>query len=117
MLRTSTYKFEDNTIFRVKAKKNDGTVLSYLNVTENTHSLEHISGCLSLETVLVGDANGDGDVDISDAVMVAQYVDTDMDVDINLRAADADGNGVVNHTDQVTIQEYLVHLYNFSDIQ
>lgn len=115
---TSTYKFEDNTIFRVKAKKNDGTILSSLNVTENSHSLEHISGCLSIETVLVGDANGDGDVDISDAVMVAQYVDSNMkDLDINLRAADADGNGVVNHTDQVTIQEYLVRLYNFSDIQ
>ena len=50
--------------------------------------------------------------------MVAQYVDSNKkDLNINLRAADADGNGVVNHTDQVTIQEYLVHLYNFSDIQ
>lgn len=114
---SSSWSFDALTCIRVKAKKTDGTVLASIDVDENSGSMEHSNKCLHVETVLVGDANQDGEVDISDAVMVAQYVNSSKEVDIDLRAADADGDGYVTDTDRVTIQEYLVRLYNFSDIQ
>lgn len=69
------------------------------------------------EVVLVGDANNDGKVALTDAVTISMWVRGNKSIkvgneigNINLKAADVDGNGVVNDADANLIQEYDVDL-------
>lgn len=71
-----------------------------------------VVGCkLFLGDFLPGDANGDGEVDLRDAVRVTQYYNG-WDVEINLAAADANGDGEIDLRDAVRITQY----YNGWDV-
>lgn len=60
---------------------------------------------------LLGDVNGNGEVNSTDAVLILQYVvDLITESDLNLAAADVNGNGEVNSTDAVLILQYVVGL-------
>ena len=63
------------------------------------------------DTLLLGDANLDGEVDIADATAIQRY-DTKMIElsDIALKLADVDGDGEVTIIDATFIQRFLVNL-------
>lgn len=69
---------------------------------------------LRIEAVLVGDANDDGSIDISDAITIIQYVNNPTGYPMNdenrRRAADVDGDGVITTNDADLIQRFLVQL-------
>ncbi len=61
-----------------------------------------------VETVK-GDADGNGEVDIDDALIVAQYdIGLVTSADLDLSMADVDGNGTVDIFDALRIAEYVV---------
>lgn len=60
--------------------------------------------------IIMGDLNGDGKVDITDATTLQRYL-AGMSVPyLNLDAADVDGDGKVNARDLTMIQRSLVHM-------
>ncbi len=54
-----------------------------------------------------GDANGDGNVDISDASAILRYLFTPGSIEPCRNNADADGNGILSITDAIRILNYL----------
>ena len=59
----------------------------------------------------IGDTNGDGSVNISDATEVQKHLAQLLTLSGDrLKAADADGDGVVNISDATHIQKYLAQL-------
>lgn len=61
--------------------------------------------------VLVGDANGDSNVDMSDAVMIMQFVSNPSNFqDINGYAADVNNDGVITDDDATLIQQYCLEI-------
>ena len=62
------------------------------------------------ETYIPGDANGDGEIDLTDAVLVFDYyMGEEMSDDFIEAAADFDGDGTVDLTDAVLIYEYYMN--------
>ena len=59
------------------------------------------------ETRLSGDANGDGMVDLFDALAILKY-DVGWDADVNLINADVNGDGAVDLFDALLILQYDV---------
>lgn len=81
---------------------------------------------VSEDIVLVGDANNTGAIDVSDAVLVAQYACGNLSgiaggftgLERFLKAADVDGNGYVNGYDRDLILKYNVgNINSFSQKQ
>ncbi len=61
--------------------------------------------------VILGDADGDGSVTISDATMIQKYLaEFDMPENFVLKACDADGDGRVTINDVTAIQKYLAEM-------
>ena len=58
------------------------------------------------EHVILGDANGDGSIDIRDVTAIQRHVSEYQNVN-SVKAADVDGNNVVNVQDATLIQRYL----------
>ena len=64
---------------------------------------------LNIETILTeGDVNGDGDVDIADAVCIVNHVVGKPNTSFNEDAADANGDGDIDIADAVHIVNYVV---------
>ncbi len=80
--------------------------------SENGHAYiaEQIINALTIidnRTGLLGDADGDGDVDSTDAMLVLQYDALLIDKDqLNLLVCDVDGDGDVDSTDAMLILQY-----------
>ncbi len=72
------------------------------------------SASLKIEAVLVGDSNGDGKIDMSDAVLIQQYITNPaqypIDDENRRRAADVDGDGVITTNDADMIQRFKLEL-------
>ena len=68
------------------------------------------------EVILVGDANGNGTVDLSDAILINMYKAGNISQIKNMkyfeRAADVNNDGVVNTADSVLIQDFTLHNIN-----
>ena len=68
------------------------------------------------EAILVGDANGNGTVDLSDAILINMYKAGNTSQIKNMkyfeRAADVNNDGVVNTADSVLIQDFTLHNIN-----
>ena len=74
-------------------------------------SLFAFGSTVSAATVLYGDANGDGVVNVGDAVMVSKYVSNTANLtDEQLTAADVNDDGSVNVGDAVLIARYSAGL-------
>ncbi len=58
------------------------------------------------ERVMLGDANGDGSIDIRDVTAIQRHASEYQNVN-SVKAADVDGNNVVNVQDATLIQRYL----------
>ena len=59
------------------------------------------------ETVLVGDANSDGNVDVLDAILIAHYANSWPDTELDTDAADIDRDGEINVLDAMLITRYV----------
>ena len=62
-----------------------------------------------LQTVVLGDTDGNGKIQTNDAKLVLQYV-VKMPVTLNLDAADVDGNGKIQTNDAKLILQYVVKI-------
>ena len=98
-----------------------GTYKNIKDMGDNTYRVTKITGETTItitteksettESYLLGDANGDGEVDTVDATIV-QRVATHLSVPFSekqLMCADIDGDGELTIVDVVFIQRYVVH--------
>lgn len=83
-------------------------LISFDSTAKNANGSKMAPSSISIEAVLVGDANDDGIVDISDVVAVQCYVANPTKYPLrNLRAADADGKDGITEADANMIQKYI----------
>ena len=99
--------------FAVVYIADDGTTTVIENATyENgilTLELDHFSIYAIVQDTLLGDVNGDGEVDTTDAYFIVMYYNEMMDLtEEQLAAADVNGDGDVDTTDAY----YIVLLYH-----
>lgn len=64
--------------------------------------------------ISMGDVNGDGTVNLKDAVMIRRYIAGNWDIDINEAVADVNGDGTVNLKDVVMIRRYIAGNWDVS---
>ena len=69
------------------------------------------------DTILYGDADGNGKVDMSDVNLMEQYIDGDAEAQAAIRFAEADVNvdSVVNSDDVALVKEYLAGNIQLTD--
>ncbi|MGN0476561.1 MAG: dockerin type I domain-containing protein [Ruminococcus sp.] len=58
------------------------------------------------QSILIGDVNGDGSVDVADATILQKYINKEA-VSINQEVADTNGDGKINIRDATQIQKYI----------
>ncbi|MDE6672197.1 MAG: dockerin type I repeat-containing protein [Ruminococcus sp.] len=80
-----------------------------------------VISCVSLASSAVPqhlkyDANGDGTVDIADAVYVLQYLNGVFEPS-NPEYCDVDGNGIVSYMDAYKIQCHCIGLLEVNDVE
>lgn len=87
-----------------------GTYYVYLVSEGKAFNAENYAAKFSYDQVWrIGDANGDGAVNIQDAVVILQYCVGNLSLDGSLKlAADANRDGVVNIQDAVIVLQYCV---------
>ncbi len=69
-------------------------------------------GVVTVDDYSYGDVNGDNIIDVSDVIVLRQYLAGGYGVDILLDAADVNGDGVVDVSDVILIRQYLAGGYN-----
>ena len=74
----------------------------------NYEITSYTGGILSIVTWILGDANGDGSVDIADAVCIVNHVVGKPNTTFIEAAADANGDGDIDIADAVHIVNYVV---------
>mgnify|MGYP002550276138 CR=1 FL=1 len=72
---------------------------------------------LAQDSILYGDADGNGKVDMSDVNLMEQYIDGDAETINSIHLADADVNAdnVVNSDDVALVKEYLAGNIQLTD--
>ncbi|MDE6729375.1 MAG: hypothetical protein K2J71_01185 [Oscillospiraceae bacterium] len=101
----------------VGAVSADGTVTNY-DVKANAGSVTIGDGSSDPKPTAgkKGDANEDGEVDISDVVLMNRvYVGVDKVTEQGLANADIDGSGKIELADSMNVLRYLVHLIDNLD--
>ena len=89
---------------------NDGelTISCYYDSYAYQFALDHSIPYILLDGVLLGDANGDGSVNINDVTTIQRYLaELESLEGIYLHAADANQDGTVDIADATTLQMYL----------
>ncbi len=88
-------------------------VIKYELTAKYSNGAEMSSNPITMDVVLVGDADGDGSITIDDAVSIIIYAANPSGYPLsNLRAADANGDGVVTEEDATMVQQYLAQIIN-----
>ena len=64
---------------------------------------------LTISNSIPGDANGDGDIDVTDIVTIANYILGRTSDTMDLAGADANGDGEIDVTDIVTVANIILH--------
>ncbi|MCL2153183.1 MAG: cohesin domain-containing protein [Oscillospiraceae bacterium] len=72
----------------------------------NLVSVNTQDGGVFVINYIYGDADGDGEVTLGDAIRIAQYING-WTLDIDIRAADVDGDGEVTLADAILIAQYI----------
>ncbi len=84
------------------------TIACYYGSCANEFAVAHNIPYILLDSVLLGDANGDGYVNISDVTDIQRAVaEIDTLDDLRKKAADVNGDGVVTIDDATILQMYL----------
>lgn len=103
---------EDTTVtFQVYPKELTVGQTYYVYISGSDRSLEKVGSYKAYSTVpyVLGDANGDNEVDVLDAVKILKcIVGNDSFVGAQEKAADANEDGSVDVIDAVTILKYIV---------
>ena len=105
--------------FKVKVKDgvtvNPGETLKAWLVREfiseengSSHSVEDLTFQIAVQNFLLGDASGDGKVDMNDALCILNYLMGNPPADFNEAAADVNGDGVVDIADAVQIVNMII---------
>ena len=63
---------------------------------------------LVISSFLLGDVNGDGKVDVSDYIGVANLIMGSIPAGLNVKAADIDGNGIIDVSDYIGVANYIM---------
>ena len=117
----SQNKTDSGTLAKLYFRIKGNALLSRVNISYNpenvfNNALQNQTFSIKNGWVLAGDAkigdtNGDGSVNISDATEVQKHLAQLLTLSGDrLKAADADGDGVVNISDATHIQKYLAQL-------
>ena len=80
---------------------------TYQGITPYTHGLYYNNRYYWHGTVRPGDANGDGEVNISDAVAIVNYILGNPSAGFNEAAADVNGDGKITISDAVAVVNML----------
>ena len=82
-------------------------------VGENNTSVAFMTyaGAVTIDEYSYGDVNEDGIVDVTDVILIRQYLAGGYGVEINLTTADVNVDGVVDVTDVILIRQYLAGGY------
>ena len=84
------------------------------NVTDGAQSYSGVTAEPTTETVdagIIGDVNGDGKVDVTDATLLQQYLAEMAELSpAQLAVADTNGDGKIDVTDATAIQNYIAEL-------
>ncbi len=70
--------------------------------------LSDVKSTLTLESYVVGDANGDGAVRVGDAISILNYIVGKVSDGFNEKAADANGDGAIRVGDVITVLNIIV---------
>ncbi len=70
--------------------------------------LSDVKSTLTLESYVVGDANGDGAVRVGDAISILNYIVGKVSDGFNEKAADANGDGSIRVGDVITVLNIIV---------
>ncbi len=95
-----TCNYQDNTVTEVDSA---GTILARYHTGDGPTAIAKYPGCF----VPVGDADGNGIVNISDGVYLIAYIFGGGGPPVNPDAGDADGNGLTNISDAVYLIAYI----------
>lgn len=71
------------------------------------HSIDCLSSTLNVVQCAIGDVNMDGEVDVADIVVTANYIMGDKTTVIFLDAADIDGDGIIDVADIVNLANLI----------
>ena len=105
--------------FAVKEGVSEGTypiTISYdedkydiMDVNMEIVHLDVVNGGVAVKDVIIGDADGDGEVTPRDRVILSRYLSNweGYAEKINLAAADTDGDGIITTRDRVVLSRYL----------
>ena len=61
------------------------------------------------EVVVKGDANGDGIVDVSDYIGIANYIMGNIPAGFNEQAADVNGDGIIDVSDYIGVANLILY--------
>lgn len=87
-------------------------VLSNVKLTETDiskfYETAYLKSTLTISSYIPGDINGDGKVDVSDYIGVANYIINDVPSGFIHNAADVDSNGIIDVSDYIGIANLIV---------
>ena len=117
----SQNKTDSGTLAKLYFRIKGNALLSRVNISYNPENVFNNAlqnqtfstknGWVLAGDAKIGDTNGDGSVNISDATEVQKHLAQLLTLSGDrLKAADADGDGVVNISDATHIQKYLAQL-------
>lgn len=80
-------------------------------IVKNANGNKMSPSSISIDVVLVGDADGDGMITVADASCIMSYVTNPEKNPLNNPyAADTDGDGFISNIDALRIQQYLARI-------
>lgn len=124
-VNSTTYKTTADDItgaYSVSVSALNGTDAVTVTATKNGIASEKTSttvnqGGVIIDERIVGDVDGDGEVKLMDALIVARYnVGLETLTGLSLKAADVTGDGKANLSDAITIQKYVAKMNVTSNI-
>ena len=95
----------DDDVWTLLDRREDDTTLGALNYEPYDF--------LITPPVLMGDVNGDGEVDLSDAIMVTYYALHEVPSNFNAEAADMNGDGEIDLSDAIIIIYKSLGVFSF----
>ena len=87
-------------------------ILKNIKLTENDiskyYETPQVRSTLSIVSYMLGDINGDGKVDVSDYIGIANHILGDTPEDFIMNAADVDENGVIDVSDYIGVANIIL---------
>lgn len=82
-----------------------------VTVKEEVSTTTTVAAIAGKDGILYGDANMDGNLDLSDAILLNKVVTGSVQVtDQQISTLDCDGNGTISGADGITLLRFLMHL-------